>query len=78
MKAQQAISARQLQAKVGQQIEVIIDTADDEEAVGRSTGDAPEIDGTVLVSGRGLTIGDIVTVVVEQAGPYDLRAKLAI
>ena len=78
MKAQQTISARQLQAKVGQQIEVIIDTVDDEEAVGRSTGDAPEIDGTVLVSGRGLTIGDIVTVVVEQAGPYDLWAKLAI
>jgi ribosomal protein S12 methylthiotransferase len=77
MAVQQAISAQRLQAKVGQRIEVIIDTANDDEAVGRSSGDAPEIDGKVLVSGHGLAIGDIVTVVVEQAGPYDLWATPA-
>ena len=74
MAAQQAISEKRLQEKVGQRIEVIIDEADDNEAIGRSKGDAPEIDGKVLVSGGGLTAGDIVTVLVKQAGPYDLWA----
>ncbi|NNC63359.1 MAG: 30S ribosomal protein S12 methylthiotransferase RimO [Gammaproteobacteria bacterium] len=72
MAAQQAISERRLQRKVGQQIRVIIDEIDDDGAVGRSEGDAPDIDGSVFVRGHGLAVGDIVEVRVERAGPYDL------
>jgi len=78
MATQQAISAQRLQAKIGQRIEVIIDEAGDSEAVGRSSGDAPEIDGKVLVTGGNLAAGDIITAIVEEAGPYDLWAKPAI
>jgi ribosomal protein S12 methylthiotransferase len=72
MAAQQAISERRLQRRVGQQIRVIIDEIDDDGAVGRSEGDAPDIDGSVFVRGHGLAVGDIVEVRVERAGPYDL------
>ena len=74
MAAQQIISARRLQQKVGKRIKVIIDEVADGEAIGRSEGDAPEIDGKVLISGTGFTVGDIVTATVERAGPYDLWA----
>ncbi len=76
MAVQQSISANRLQQKVSRQIKVIIDEVADGEAIGRSEGDAPEIDGRVLVSGDGLAVGDIVTATVEGAGPYDLWATL--
>ncbi|MDH3418547.1 MAG: 30S ribosomal protein S12 methylthiotransferase RimO [Gammaproteobacteria bacterium] len=72
MATQQAISARRLERKIGKRINVIIDELDDAGAVGRSEGDAPDIDGCVFVRGRDLAIGDIVEVQVERAGPYDL------
>src|SRR6478609_6348173 len=47
MAAQQDISARKLQAKVGTAIDVLVDEVDEDGARGRSYADAPEIDGTV-------------------------------
>ncbi len=72
MNAQQLISYRRLKRKIGQRIHVIIDEINDDGAVGRSEGDAPEIDGNVLVSGGEFAVGDIVEVEVRRAGPYDL------
>jgi ribosomal protein S12 methylthiotransferase len=50
-------------------------------AIARSSSDAPEIDGTVRIagdeaSGRGLTVGSMVTVQITGAGQYDLDARL--
>ena len=72
MNAQQAISYRLLKRKIGQRIQVIVDEITNDGAVGRSEGDAPEIDGSVFVRGNDLAVGDIVEVQVERAGPYDL------
>lgn len=74
MAHQQQISAAKLEAKIGSTIEVIIDEADDEGgASGRSKADAPEIDGQVhLRDAQGYTVGDIVSVLVEDADEYDL------
>ena len=72
MAAQQSISARRLQEKVGREIQVIVDRIDENEAIGRSRGDAPDIDGKVLLTGGTLNVGDIVRARVEAAGPYDL------
>ena len=74
MAAQQSISARRLQEKVGREIQVIVDQIDENEAIGRSRGDAPDIDGKVLLTGGTLNVGDIVRARVEAAGPYDLWA----
>jgi len=75
MAAQQAISARRLARKVGQIIQVIVDTVDGDGAAARSTADAPEIDGTVfLPADARLEPGAMLAARVERAGDYDLWA----
>jgi ribosomal protein S12 methylthiotransferase len=74
MHTQQAISARKLKQKVGRREPVIIDKLENGLAVGRTRGDAPEIDGAVHVSAhRPLKVGEIATVKIERAGAYDLH-----
>jgi ribosomal protein S12 methylthiotransferase len=79
MAAQQTISARRLQQRVGRDIDVIIDELDGEQAIGRSMADAPEIDGRVyLPAGKGarkIKVGSIVTARVTSADEYDLWAE---
>jgi ribosomal protein S12 methylthiotransferase len=85
MLRQQAISARRLKRKIGSRQQVIIDALSARAgetpepgggrfvARGRSRGDAPEIDGAVLVtSRRPLRVGEIATVKIERADAYDL------
>jgi ribosomal protein S12 methylthiotransferase len=69
-----AISAAKLAAKVGRTLDVIIDAVDDEGgATGRSSADAPEIDGEVFLRYAGhLVRGDIVPVLIEDADEHDL------
>jgi len=44
--------------------------------VGRTRGDAPEIDGVVHIRAhRPLKIGEIATVRIERAGAYDLYGQ---
>jgi ribosomal protein S12 methylthiotransferase len=75
MAVQQDISSARLQAKVGQKIDIIIDEVDDEQAIGRSMADAPDIDGLVYLSQpEGLSVGDIVTARITHADDYDLYA----
>jgi ribosomal protein S12 methylthiotransferase len=78
MEHQQAISVARLAAKVGRRIEVIVDEVGETKAVGRSKGDAPEVDGSVLIEdGHDLEPGDIVLVEVTGSDAYDLTARLA-
>ena len=73
MALQQEISAERLKQKVGQSIDVMIDEIGPDVAVGRSKGDAPEIDGVVYVSdAANLKLGDIVNRQVVDADDYDL------
>lgn len=73
MAHQQAISAARLQQKVGREIDVLIDETGDEAIIGRTSADAPEIDGCIYVeSDRTLKPGDIVKVRVTEADEYDL------
>jgi ribosomal protein S12 methylthiotransferase len=74
----QAISEAKLAAKVGRRMEVIVDEIDAVAATCRTKADAPEIDGNLFIDEgfEGLSIGDIVTVEVEEAGEYDLWGRL--
>ena len=75
MATQKKISERRLGQKVGQKIDVIVDSVRRNNIVARSEGDAPEIDGKVfLPPGINLSPGDISTVQVERSGEYDLWA----
>jgi len=75
MQVQQAVSAEIFAAKVGREIDVLIDAIDmeNEEAVGRSPWDAPEIDGNVFLPGAtNLKPGDMVRARIIEAEEYDL------
>ncbi len=77
MQAQQVISARRLRQKVGTRIKVIVDESTGRTAKGRSTADAPEIDGSVHIQSRlPIRAGDIVTVKVDRADAYDLFGQV--
>lgn len=73
MALQQQISADKLQRKIGREVEVIIDSVSADGALGRSTADAPEIDGIVHLPGAtDLKPGDLVQGTVTAADEYDL------
>ena len=75
MALQQEISSNKLQQKIGRTIEILIDEVDDTGAVGRSSADAPEIDGKVFLEGvTGLHPGDFVEAQVTAADEYDVWA----
>jgi ribosomal protein S12 methylthiotransferase len=75
MQAQERISARRLQEKIGTMLTVLVDEVRDDEAVARSSADAPEIDGQVFIARpRNLKPGDFATVRVTRAGTHDLWA----
>lgn len=77
MATQQAISTRRLEAKIGSVVEVMIDEVVVEGAVGRTTADAPDIDGNIFLDDQTqLRPGDIVRARVEDADEYDLWGHL--
>ncbi len=78
MEKAQAISEAKLAAKVGQTVDVIVDDIDEDGiATCRTKADAPEIDGNLFIDEgtEGLTVGDIVSVEVDEAGEYDLWGR---
>ena len=73
MSVQQEISAERLQRKVGTQLDIIIDDVSSDGAVGRTKGDAPEIDGLVYLKNTdGLAPGTLVNRKITDADDYDL------
>ena len=77
METQHRISAQKMQTKIGSIFDVIIDDVEADNAIGRTKGDAPEIDGIVTIEGgTDLEPGDIVTVKITAADDYDLVARL--
>ena len=73
MALQQDISAAKLQQRIGKTIEILIDEVDADGAVGRSSADAPEIDGKVFLDGAtDLHPGDFVEAEVTAADEYDV------
>jgi ribosomal protein S12 methylthiotransferase len=80
MQIQQGISLAHNRALVGTVQDVLIEAREEDCFVGRTRGDAPEIDGEVLVEaaldGNDI-IGSIVPVRVTDALDYDLIGELA-
>jgi ribosomal protein S12 methylthiotransferase len=70
MKTQEKISADKLKARVGKTLRVIVD----EPGVGRSSADAPEIDGVVHF--RGGKAGEFRDVLIDRADAHDLFGRL--
>lgn len=79
MELQSRISADRLAQKVGREMQVLVDGYDDEgNAIARSSADAPEIDGSVIIEGPGqLKAGDFASVRITASGDYDLWAEVS-
>lgn len=74
MRMQQGISLRVNQGWIGKRLDVLIESSENGESVGRSHRDAPEIDGTVRLP-HACPVGAIVPAKVESAEVYDLVAR---
>jgi ribosomal protein S12 methylthiotransferase len=78
MALQGEISAELNRERVGQRIEVLVEgTHPDTDLLlcGRSAGQAPEIDGQVIINDGTAEAGEFVTVEVTEAHPYDLVGR---
>ena len=78
MRHQEDISTQRLEAKIGRTITVLVDDIDEEGAIARSEGDAPDIDGLVYITdGHELEIGEFVDVTITDCDVHDLYAEIA-
>ena len=76
----EAISTKRLAKKIGKRVQVIIDRVDESGGIGRTIGDAPEIDGLVRVlppskPSKRYRVGEIIKVTVISSQGHDLIAE---
>src|SRR5262249_18124187 len=77
MEVQARVAARRSRAQIGREVEVLGGSEGGEPGgqVGRSRGEAPEIDGVVLLRGDAAP-GDLVRAIVTAADTYDLHGDV--
>ncbi|MGA2441176.1 MAG: 30S ribosomal protein S12 methylthiotransferase RimO [Tepidisphaeraceae bacterium] len=78
MLAQQEIAFAKAREKIGKKVEVLIDRASEKKGqwIGRTGGQAPEIDSATIVSGPELHAGKMVRAKVSGSRGYDLVAEV--
>jgi ribosomal protein S12 methylthiotransferase len=73
MAVQQEIAFEFAESLIGYELDVLIDSADDEGGfIGRTFADAPEIDASVTVEGTGAQVGEFIPVEITGRVGYDL------
>jgi ribosomal protein S12 methylthiotransferase len=76
---QRKISRKKNRALIGREVEVLVEGPSEESElvmVGRHAGQAPEIDGSVFLSGGEVHPGELRRAVITQARDYDLVAEV--
>jgi ribosomal protein S12 methylthiotransferase len=79
MAIQQKISKKRLKARIGDEITVLVEGESDESELllqGRHAGQAPEVDGVVILTNGTADVGELRRAKVTHATEYDLVAKL--
>ena len=75
------ISAARLRARIGREVDVLLDQVAEKAAVGRSAAEAPEVDGVIRIAqNKGgkpvpLKAGEFVRVRITSSDEHDLRAE---
>ena len=80
MKKAEEISIRRLRKKMGKRTQILIDRVDEAGGIGRTAGDAPEIDGLVRVlppnkPSKRYRAGEFVRGMIIEAQGHDLIAE---
>lgn len=81
MALQQEISLKKNKEKVGKTLNVLIEGASNDPDYpfkGRSSGMAPEVDGSVYVRGENIQSGEFVPVLIKESAEYDLKGEMKI
>lgn len=81
MKTVEAVSTKRISRLLQQRIRVLVDRLDDQGGIGRSAGDAPEIDGLVRIlppskPSKRYRVGEFVKATVIQTQGHDLIVKV--
>jgi len=77
MQVQSEISTARLREKIGRTMTVLVDEVEGRRVRARSSGDAPEIDGAVIVNGaRKPAVGDLIEVKITRASEHDLWGRV--
>lgn len=78
LRHQEDISTQRLETKIGQTLTVLVDDIDEEGAIARSAGDAPDIDGLVYIAdGHELEVGEFAEVTITDCDVHDLYGQLS-
>ncbi|MBF0627509.1 MAG: 30S ribosomal protein S12 methylthiotransferase RimO [Magnetococcales bacterium] len=78
MTLQQGISREKLAGLVGRRMVLLVDGVEGRVTIGRTTGQAPEVDGVTRLEGRAIhPAGTMVPVEITGSKAYDLTARLA-
>jgi ribosomal protein S12 methylthiotransferase len=72
------LTAQRAEERVGEVVEVLVESLDGAMAEGRAAHQGPEVDGTTRLAGRtgGLAVGDLVSATVTQTDGVDLVAAV--
>ena len=77
MQIQAGIAEEIGRSQIGQVVKVLIDRQEEEDYVGRTEHDSPEVDPEVLIPGeRTLQVGEFYRMVITGADEYDLFAEI--
>ncbi|MGB8652113.1 MAG: 30S ribosomal protein S12 methylthiotransferase RimO [Mycobacteriales bacterium] len=69
------LTAQRAEERLGEVVEVLVESVDGEVAEGRAAHQAPEVDGSTTLYGAGLRVGDLVRAVVTGSEGVDLVAE---
>lgn len=78
MSLQKAISLNTNRQEIGKTYKVLVEGYNNEEIIGRTYKDAPEIDGNVYIKNNGMTVreGEFIDVKITGALQYDLKGEI--
>ena len=71
------LNAQRAEERIGETVEVLVESIDGDTAEGRGAHQGPEVDGTTTISGlaTGTRVGDLVRAVVHDTDGVDLLAR---
>ncbi|MDN5726771.1 MAG: 30S ribosomal protein S12 methylthiotransferase RimO [Propionibacteriales bacterium] len=72
----EALVEQRAEDRIGERVEVLVETIEDGEVIGRAAHQGPEVDGSTTLVGRTAEIGDLVGATVTESAGVDLFARI--
>jgi ribosomal protein S12 methylthiotransferase RimO len=69
------LNAQRAEERIGEEVDVLVESLDEGEVVGRATHQGPEVDGSTYLVGSPAVVGDLVRATVVETEGVDLVAK---